>query len=165
MKNKQQDISFEDFVDLVDISVKSGKLHMDYSDFFAYCKKSGFSSYLLNLIIKKAKEFDSRTSTVLDNTYFVIDRNIELPEEKSKEKQIIKELKGSVSKLEEALKAKEAVIMSLNEKIAEERNKKKRRVWPYWILITILISVLVTILYVFFDDPLFKHKIDVLLSF
>ena len=51
-------LSFSELIELVDASVKSGKIENDYCGFVKCCRELGISSYVLNTIIVRAKEND-----------------------------------------------------------------------------------------------------------
>lgn len=68
-------LSFSELIELVDDSVKSGKIEKDYCDFVKCCQELGISSYVLNTIIIRAKENDKDDDDIkkrdVDYCFFV----------------------------------------------------------------------------------------------
>ena len=52
----EKSLTFRELIELIDMSVKSGKIQKDYPYFLKTCRDLGISSYILNTIIIKAKE-------------------------------------------------------------------------------------------------------------
>lgn len=67
-------LTFRELIELIDTSVKSGKINKDYPDFLKSCRDFGVSSYILNTIIIKAKENSNKDDNYvreLDYAFFV----------------------------------------------------------------------------------------------
>lgn len=67
-------LTFRELIELIDTSVKSGKINKDYPDFLKSCRDFGVSSYILNTIIIKAKENCNKDDShvrELDYAFFV----------------------------------------------------------------------------------------------
>ena len=81
----KKSLTLRDLIELINISVKSGKIKKDYHDFLKSCRDLGVSSYVLNTIILRAKEdsrkYDDNYVGTIDHTFFV---SLE-PEEKQPE--------------------------------------------------------------------------------
>lgn len=165
MKSKHLDISLLDFINLVEISTNSNKIHLDYQDYHSYCRKIGLSSYILNLVICRTRNAKTNQSDVIDKSFFVIDNNIKAPEQIDKDKQSIKMLKESVSILKEKLAESNMRIANLSKNLEETKKTKRRRVWPYWLVIVLLISFLIVLLYVILNDSRLRHGFYILLPF
>lgn len=165
MKSKELDVSLSDFIDLVEISTNSNKIHLDYKDYYSYCRKIGMSSYILNLIINRTRSAKSHQSDIIDNSFFIIDKNIQTQEQRDKDRQSIKSLNETVSKLRRQLSNRDKRIADLSLNLEETRREKRRRIWPYWIVIVILFSSMVTLLYVILSDSQLKHELYILLPF
>lgn len=125
MSDKQFEGSLGEFVDSVKISARTKKIHMEYPDFKNYCKRMGISSYLLDLIISRVRDDRSRDSDILDKSYFVIDRNVQTPENHDNDKQLIKKLRDSVAMLENKLIEKESQLEELSQNIETERMERE----------------------------------------
>lgn len=80
----KKSLTLRDLIELINISVKSGKIKKDYHDFLKSCRDLGVSSYVLNTIILKAKEdsrkYDDNYVGTIDHTFFV---SLEPEEEQS----------------------------------------------------------------------------------
>ena len=84
-----------DLIELINISVKSGKIKKDYHDFLKSCRDLGVSSYVLNTIILKVKEdsrkYDDNYVGTIDHTFFVsLEPEEEQPEDFSEKEQKVK---------------------------------------------------------------------------
>lgn len=69
----KETLTFRELIELIDSSVKSGKIKTDYPDFLKACRDLGISSYILNTIIiraKKGNEYDDAQGNV-DDSFFV----------------------------------------------------------------------------------------------
>ena len=67
-------LTFRELIELIDASVKSGKIKKDYPDFLKSCRDLGISSYILNTIIVRAKEGycnDDNNHENVDFSFFV----------------------------------------------------------------------------------------------
>ena len=67
-------LTFRELIELIDTSVKSGKINKDYHDFLKSCRDFGVSSYILNTIIIKAKENSNKNDSherEIDYAFFV----------------------------------------------------------------------------------------------
>ena len=92
-----------DLIELINISVKSGKIKKDYHDFLKSCRDLGVSSYVLNTIILRAKEdsrkYDDNYVGTIDHTIFLsLEPEEEQPEESSEKEQEVKIERRKTSK-------------------------------------------------------------------
>ena len=92
-----------DLIELINISVKSGKIKKDYHDFLKSCRDLGVSSYVLNTIILRAKEdsrkYDDNYVGTIDHTFFVsLEPEEEQPEDSSEKEQEVKIERRKTSK-------------------------------------------------------------------
>lgn len=88
----KKSLTLRDLIELINISVKSGKIKKDYHDFLKSCRDLGVSSYVLNTIILRAKEdsrkYDDNYVGMIDHTFFVsLEPEEEQPEDFSEKKQ------------------------------------------------------------------------------
>lgn len=68
-------LTFRELIELIDTSVKSGKIVKDYPDFLKSFRDLGISSYILNTIIMKAKESSNKDDIGQESvvySYFVL---------------------------------------------------------------------------------------------
>jgi len=91
----KKSLTLRDLIELINISVKSGKIKKDYHDFLKSCRDLGVSSYVLNTIILKAKEdsrkYDDNYVGTIDHTFFVsLEPEEEQPEDFSEKEQKVK---------------------------------------------------------------------------
>lgn len=86
-------LTFRDLIELIDYSVKSGKIQKDYCYFLECCRDLGISSYVLNTIIIRAKENcnndDDDHGRDVDYSFFVPSK----PQREKKEEDIHKEIR------------------------------------------------------------------------
>lgn len=96
-------LTFRDLIEMIDKSVKSGKIQKDYHYFLEHCRDLGISSYILNTIIIKAKENcnnDNDHGREVDYSFFVSSKpKREKKEEDShKEIQVVTKIQRKISK-------------------------------------------------------------------
>lgn len=99
----KKSLTLRDLIELINISVKSGKIEKDYHDFLKECRDLGVSSYVLNTIILRAKEdsrkYDDNYVGTIDDTFFASPEPEEEQSEGSSEKeQEVKIEQGKKSK-------------------------------------------------------------------
>lgn len=81
-------MTFQELIELIEVSFNSGKIGKDYHDFLKCCRDLGLSSYTLNVIIQKAKENQKDTDeNNFDSSFFVIAEN-KLPKKQENKKEI-----------------------------------------------------------------------------
>ena len=87
----KKSLTLRDLIELINISVKSGKIKKDYHDFLKNCRDLGVSSYVLNTIILRVKEdsrkYDDNYVGMIDHTFFVSLEPEEVQPEDSSEKE------------------------------------------------------------------------------
>lgn len=118
MKKSKSPVDIHDISLSVYESVKSGKLVNDYPDLLKECKKLGISSYILQVLIKKAQTAikGSEDFGHIDYTLFI-------------QNEIEKKTKKVDSKIVEKIVYKEKLV--------------KRKVWPFWLIIILLFIICV----------------------
>ena len=99
----KKSLTLRDLIELINISVKSGKIKKDYHDFLKSCRDLGVSSYVLNTIILRAKEdsrkYDDNYVGTIDHTFFVsLEPEEEQPEDSSEKEQEVKNERRKTSK-------------------------------------------------------------------
>lgn len=70
-------LTFRELIELVELSVKSKTIIKDYPDFLKSCREIGVSSYILNVIIQRAKQSQENENQELEDKAFVIPKAIE----------------------------------------------------------------------------------------
>lgn len=83
-------LTFRELIELIESSVKSGKIKNDYPDFLKSCRDLGISSYILNTIIIRAKEDsgDDNNHEDVDFSFFVPSKSKQDKKEENTPKEI-----------------------------------------------------------------------------
>lgn len=98
-------LKFRDLIELIDKSVKSGKIQNDYHYFLKSCRDLGISSYILNSIIIRAKEDcnndDYNQGREVDYSFFVPfkPKREKKKEDSHKEIQVVTKIQRKNSKI------------------------------------------------------------------
>lgn len=157
--------------DMVSKSIKNRSLHIDYNDILDMCREQKISSYALHQIIEHELVRKETISNKIDKKTIGFVRLV-MPEVtpddtviENKDGRLTKSLKDTVSKLSRQLADRDKRIADLSLNLEETKRKKRRRVWPYWIVIVLLFLSMVTLLYVILTDSQLKHELDILLPF
>lgn len=157
--------------DMVSESIKNKTLHIDYNDILDMCRDQKISSYALHQIIERELVRKETISNKIDKKSIGFVRLV-MPEVtpddtviENKDGRITKSLMDTVSKLRRQITEKEERITDLSLNLEETKKIKRRRVWPYWIVIVILFSSMLTLLYVILTDSQLKHELYILLPF
>lgn len=174
-KNNSEDICFGELPELIDASIRKGCLLADYSDYLAFCKRVGLSSYVLNLLIRRIKDSvsDSAAAGTADKTFFVEDPNIVLPSEESKLKRKIESLHIDIERLrhkiilqENTVAEKNRIISDLKKDIAAKQSRiaevsaRKKQLGVYLVVIAILFSLLCIFIFIMYSNPLFSFELE-----
>lgn len=96
-------LTFRELIELIETSVKSGKIKKDYPDFLKSCQDLGISSYILNTIIIRAKEGcnnDDDGHEGVDYSFFIPSKlkRDKKDENTSKEIQVVTKVERKTSK-------------------------------------------------------------------
>lgn len=116
MKKRKSLVDIQDISLFVYESVKSGKLVNDYPDLLKECKKLGVSSYILQVLIKKAQNAIKESEDFGHIDYTLFSKN-----------EIEKKPKKVESKVETKIVYKEILV--------------KRKVWPFWLIVILLLVI------------------------
>lgn len=94
-------LTFRDFIELVDLSVKSKTIEKDYPSFLKGCRELGISSYILNIIIQRSKQSQENDSLRQEEDTCFISNTVESrskDKEKKKETQTITKIEKKTNK-------------------------------------------------------------------
>lgn len=97
-------LTFRELIELINTSVKSGKIKNDYPDFLKSFRDLGISSYILNTIIIRAKDDynnDDGNREVMDHSFFVFSKSNQDKKDENtpKEIQVVTKVERKTSKI------------------------------------------------------------------
>lgn len=100
-------ISFRELIELVEASVQSGTIKNDYSDYLDTCRDLGISSYTLNLIIQRAKDYQkgNQQDEYTDHLFIdeqMVEEKLQLKEFEEKVKALTEENRNLNKQLSDA---------------------------------------------------------------